>query len=128
VSGARTRGDVAAEITNGIVKLFRDYYGRGPVKAKTHLFDNYTMTVLADTLTVAESTLVTTGREEMVRDFRIAFQTEMAEPFKSIVEQATGRRVVTYQSQIAFHPDHCFEIFVLDEPPELADELPTADG
>jgi uncharacterized protein YbcI len=122
VSPERARGDMAAEITNGIVKLFREYYGRGPVKAKTHIFDNYAVTVLEDTLTVAEATLVQADREEMVREFRLAFQTEMAGPFKGVVEQATGRKVVTYQSQIAFHPEHCFEIFVLDDPPELAGE------
>lgn len=122
MSATRTRGDMAAEITTGIVKLFSESYGRGPVKAKTHVFDNYALTVLEDTLTVAESTLVESGREEMVRDFRIAFQTEMATPFKAVVENATGRKVVTYQSQIAFHPEACFEVFVLDGPPEVAGE------
>lgn len=118
----RTRGEVAAEISNGIVKLFRESYGRGPVKAKTFLFDHYSLTVLEDTLTTAEATLVKAGRKEMVRDFRIAFQTEMAVEFHHIVEQATGRKVVTYQSQIAFDPDYCFEAFVLDGPPAVADE------
>ncbi len=126
MSTLRSRGDVAAEITTGIVKLFREYYGRGPVKAKTHIVDNYSLTVLEDTLTVAEATLVESGREKMVRDFRLAFQTEMATPFKAIVEQATGRRVVTYQSQIAFHPEACFEVFVLDEPPAFLGEPPDA--
>lgn len=126
MSTVRTRGDIAAEITTGIVKLFREYYGRGPVKAKTHIFDNYSLTVLEDTLTVAETTLVDSGREEMVRDFRIAFQTEMAESFKAVVEYATGRKVVTYQSQIAFHPEACFEVFVLDEPPAVAGDEPPA--
>lgn len=110
-------GEMAAEISNGIVKLFSQYYGRGPVKAKTFLFDNYALTVLEDTLTTAEATLVDSGREGLVRDFRVAFQTEMAAPFKEVVERATGCRVVTYQSQIAFHPDACFEVFVLDGPP-----------
>jgi uncharacterized protein YbcI len=122
----RTSGDIAAEITTGIVKLFSDYYGRGPVKAKTHLFDNYAVTVLEDTLTVAETTLVEAGREEMVRDFRMVFQTEMAGPFKGVVEQATGCKVATYHSQIAFHPDVCFEMFVLDGPPEVAGHAPSA--
>jgi uncharacterized protein YbcI len=118
----RTRGEVAAEISNGIVKLFRESYGRGPVKAKTFLFDHYSLTVLEDTLTTAESTLVKAGRQEMVRDFRIAFQTEMSVEFHHIVEQATRRKVVTYQSQIAFDPDHCFEAFVLDGPPSFLDD------
>lgn len=111
------QGETAAEISNGIVKLFSEYYGRGPVKAKTFLFDTYALTVLEDTLTTAEATLVDTGRESLVRDFRIAFQTEMAQPFKDVVERATGRSVITYQSQIAFHPDVCFEAFVLDGVP-----------
>jgi len=121
-----TRGEVAAEISNGIVKLFSEYYGRGPVKAKTFLFDNYSVTVLEDTLTTAESTLVKADREHIVRDFRIAFQSEMAGRFKGVVELATKRRVLTYQSQIAFNPDHCFEFFVLDGPPKVAGE-PEAD-
>jgi len=123
MSELRSRGQIAAEITNGIVKLFREYYGRGPVKAKTYIFDNYSLTVLEDTLTTAETTLVKSGREEMVRTFRLSFQTEMAAAFHSVVENATGRRVVTYQSQIAFHPDSCFEVFVLDGPPEVADDV-----
>jgi uncharacterized protein YbcI len=118
----RTRGEVAAEISNGIVKLFRESYGRGPVKAKTFLFDHYSLTVLEDTLTTAEATLVKAGRKEMVRDFRIAFQTEMSVDFHHIVERATGRKVITYQSQIAFDPDYCFEAFVLDGPPSFSDE------
>jgi uncharacterized protein YbcI len=120
VTKPRTRGEMAAEISNGIVKLFSEYYGRGPLKAKTFLFDNYSVTVLEDTLTTAEATLVQAEREQMVRDFRIAFQTEMAGRFKGVVELATGRRVLTYQSQITFDPDHCFEFFVLDGPPEAA--------
>lgn len=116
----RSRGEVAAEISNGIVKLFSEYYGRGPVKAKTFLMDNYAVAVLENTLTTAESTLVQAGREEMVRDFRLAFQQEMAGRFKGVVELTTKRRVLTYQSQITFDPDHCFEFFVLDGPPEVA--------
>lgn len=110
----RRRGEIAAEISNGIVKLFSEYYGRGPVKAKTYLMDRYAVTVLEDTLTTAEATLAKSGREGLVRDFRIAFQTEMAERFEAVVELATGRMVLTYQSQIAFDPDVCFEFFVLD--------------
>lgn len=115
----RTRGEVAAEISNGIVQLFSEYYGRGPVKAKTFLIDDYVLTVLEDTLTTAETTLVKADRRELVREFRIAFQTEMAGRFKAVVELATQRKVLTYQSQIAFDPDVCFEFFVLDDPPAL---------
>jgi uncharacterized protein YbcI len=91
------------------------------VKAKTFLIDNYSVTVLENTLTTAEATMVEAGQHDMVRTFRIAFQTEMAGRFKGVVELATKRRVLTYQSQIAFDPEHCFEFFVLDSPPDVAD-------
>ena len=117
----RTRGEIAAEISNGIVKLFSEYYGRGPVKAKTYLMDNYSFTVLENTLTTAEATLVQAGQHEMVRDFRLAFQKEMAGRFKGVVELATKQRVLTYQSQLTFDPDHCIEFFVLDGQPDTTD-------
>lgn len=117
-----TRGEMAAEISNGIVRLFGEYYGRGPVKAKTFLFDNYAATILEDTLTTAESTLARAGREELVRDFRITFQAEMADRFKRVVERATGRQALTYHSQLMFDPDVCVEFFVLDGPPEAGDD------
>jgi uncharacterized protein YbcI len=117
----RTRGEIAAEISNGIVKLFSEYYGRGPVKAKTYLMDNYSFTVLENTLTTAEATLAKAGQEETVRAFRLTFQKEMAGRFKGVVELATKRRVLTYQSQITFDPDHCIEFFVLEDTPETTD-------
>ena len=117
----RSRGEIAAEISNGIVKLFSEYYGRGPVKAKTYLMDNYSFTVLENTLTTAETTLVQAGQEEIVRQFRLTFQKEMAGRFKGVVELATKRRVLTYHSQLTFDPDHCIEFFVLEDPPDTVD-------
>jgi len=35
--------------------------------------------------------------------------------FKGVVEEALGRRVLTYQSQIVFDPPGCFEFFILEE-------------
>lgn len=116
----RTAGEVAADVSNGIVRLFSECYGRGPVKAKTFMFDNYVVTVLEETLTMAESTLVKAGQTEIVREFRLAFQAEMTDRFVGIVEGATGCKVATYQSQLAFDPDICFELFVLEESPRFA--------
>src|SRR4051812_2226020 len=103
------------EISNGIVQLMSGYYGRGPDKAKTFIVDHYVLVVLEDLLTRAESTLVETGREGLVRDMRLAFQSDMAAEFKGVVEEALGRKVRTYQSQVVFDPPMGFEIFVLEE-------------
>jgi uncharacterized protein YbcI len=103
------------EISNGIVQLMANHYGRGPDKAKTFVMDRYVLVVLEDLLTRAETTMVENGRSSQVRDMRITFQTDMADEFKDVVEQALGRKVRTYQSQIVFDPPMGFEIFVLEE-------------
>ncbi len=110
-------GEQLAAATNGIVKLFRDYYGRGPTKAKSYLLDDsYVVCVLHETMTTVERTLVDTGRGEMVRSTRLAFQEAMADSFMGVVEQAMGRRVASYHSQLTLSPDVGFEFFVLDDP------------
>lgn len=103
------------EISNGIVQLMSGYYGRGADKAKTFVVDNYVFVVLEDLLTRAETTMVENGREGLVREMRLAFQADMATEFKSVVEQALGRKVLTYQSQVVFDPPMGFEMFVLEE-------------
>jgi uncharacterized protein YbcI len=107
-------GEQLAAITNGIVKLFRDYYGRGPTKAKSYLLDDaYVVCVLEETMTTVEKTLVETGKGNMVRQVRLAFQEAMADEFKGIVSRALGRPVVGYHSQLTLDPDIGFEFFVL---------------
>ena len=116
-SGApqRSEGEIAAEVSNAIVRLFADFYGRGPIKAKTYLVDEYVFTVLEESLTVAERTLVRAGQEELVRTFRLTFQTEMYETFVGVVERAVGRQVLTHHSQITFNPELCVEFFRLGD-------------
>jgi uncharacterized protein YbcI len=111
-------GDLLAAISNSIVGLFSDCYGRGPTKAKSYLCDNYVITVLEDLLTTVEETLVANGRPDLVREVRLSFQSAMSDRFEGVVEELTGRKVLAYQSQITFDPSVGFEFFVLDGPPE----------
>jgi uncharacterized protein YbcI len=109
-------GDDLAEITNGIVRLFSEYYGRGPTRAKTYMLENrYVVTVLRDTMTTVERTLAERGEKDMVRRVRLTFQEAMAASFKGVVEEALGRRVEAYHSQILIDPDVGFEFFMLEE-------------
>ena len=108
-------GEQAAAISNEIVKIFAECYGRGPTKAKTYLVDNYVFCVLEDILTTVEQTLVNNGKENLVREVRLTFQEELADRFTSAVEEIMDRRVVTYHSQVVFHPAMACEIFVLNE-------------
>jgi uncharacterized protein YbcI len=109
-------GEALADVTNGIVRLFSEYYGRGPTRAKSYLLDDaYVVTVLRDTLTTVERTLADTGHGDQVRAVRLTFQEAMADTFKAVVEEALGRPVVSYHSQLLIDADMGFELFVLEE-------------
>ena len=108
-------GEQLAAISNAIVRILSESYGRGPTKAKTYAFDRYLFTVLEGILTTVERTLVDTGHEDLVRTVRLSFQETIAGDIKREVEQITGRTVLAYHSQVTFHPPMGFEIFVLEE-------------
>jgi uncharacterized protein YbcI len=113
---AARHGEALADVTTGIVRLFSEYYGRGPTRAKSYILDEtYVVTVLRDTLTPVERTLAEAGHGEQVRSVRLTFQTAMAGEFKGVVESAFGRRVASYHSQLLIDADIGFELFVLDD-------------
>jgi uncharacterized protein YbcI len=107
-------GGRLAEVSNAVVRILSECYGRGPTKVKSYLFDEYLIVVLEDLLTTVERTLVEKGEEELVRKVRLTFQEAVAERFTGAVEEVMGRKVETYHSQVTFHPARGFEIFVLE--------------
>ena len=65
-----------------------------------------------------ENTLKENGREDVVVALRHAFQTVMRPRFQSIVETATGRRVLAFMSGNESDPDMLGEVFVLEPRPK----------
>jgi uncharacterized protein YbcI len=108
-------GERLARISNAIVGIFTECYGRGPTKAKTYMFDSYVLCVLEDILTTVERTLVDRGDEQLVREVRLTFQEATADRFKRAVTEVLGREVIAFHSQVTFHPPMGFEMFVLEE-------------
>jgi uncharacterized protein YbcI len=114
------RGEVLAQISTGLVQLHSRYYGKGPTKAKTHAVNDTIVSILKGGFTRVERTLVDTGQVESVYQMRRSFQQAMEAEFRSVVEEATGRKVIAYMSSINVDPDLAVEIFVL-EPVEGTD-------
>src|SRR5256885_5713741 len=90
----------SARISNGIVQLMATRFGRGPTRARTFIFDRYVFCALEDLLTGSEQTMVSKGRHELVREWRLAFQGDMADEFKGVVEEVLGHPPVAYHSQV----------------------------
>jgi uncharacterized protein YbcI len=107
-----THTSVVADISREIVKTHSQYYGRGPTKARTIWKDDLIVVVLEEIFTRAERTLVEAGHFEQVRATRQAFQDEVEPLFRQLVEQATGRKVRSFLSQVNFD-GIASEVFVL---------------
>jgi uncharacterized protein YbcI len=107
--------DLLGRVSTELVRTQRKFFGKGPVKAKSYVMDDLLVVVLRGGLTRAEKTLLGFGQEDLVREFRQVFENEMTEQLTGIVQDLTGRKVVTYQSQIMFDPDIVIELFVFDD-------------
>ena len=123
---AETSGDgpLRAAIANAVVRITLDHWGKGPVRTKAFLQDNFVFCVLEEPLTTVERTLVDGGEPHLVREMRMEFQDMVGERFAAEVEQLTGRRVLACHNQIVFDPDVLFEIFVLEPTDESAEAQP----
>jgi uncharacterized protein YbcI len=114
-------GAVLTAISDGIVSLLKDFYGRGPTRAKTYYQDDLVVCLLRGGFTRVEETLRAAGRGENVIQQRMAFQEVMQDRFQTVVERATGRRVIGFMSGNQQQPDLLCEVFVL-APTDLLDE------
>jgi uncharacterized protein YbcI len=111
--GQRSLGEMRATISNEIVSLQAEYYGKGPTKAKTYIFEDLVVVVLEESFTRAEKTLAERGETEAIQHIRRRFQQQMRENFSSVVEQVTGRNVRAFLSETNIENDVSVEIFLL---------------
>jgi uncharacterized protein YbcI len=113
-------GDVLTAISDGMVALLKEFYGRGPTRTKSYYADDLVVCVLRGGFSRVEETLLEGGRGAAVIEQRIAFQELMRERFDEVIERATGRRVIGFMSGNQQHPDMMCEVFIL-APTDLVD-------
>ena len=104
-----------ATISNEMVRLYKENFGRGPTRARTNWAGTDTLVVLLeDTLTPAERNLVRMDEHQRLRDTRMFFQYAMVKEFCEPIERVTGRRVRAFLSGIDTEVDGLStELFVL---------------
>jgi uncharacterized protein YbcI len=119
-------GPLAADISNAVVRLFREHFGKGPTQAKTLLHDDAVVTILRGGFTHAEKTLYKAGKGEVVDEGRRAMQDVFEREMRAEVERLTGRRVEAFLSANHHDPDASVEIFLLDSRDDGARESPVA--
>jgi anti-sigma B factor antagonist len=109
----RTRGQLASEIADGLVRLWRERSGTGPRRARAHVTDSHVTCLFEGTLTPAERTLAARGRADLVRAQRDELRASLQAEAIVLVEQVTGRRVLAALGDSVVEPDHAVQVFVL---------------
>jgi uncharacterized protein YbcI len=133
-AGARTPGDVQRNISRRIVALHKEFYGKGPTKAKTYYLDDIVLLLMRGGFSKVEETLLAEGRGEAVIRQRMAFQEVMLERFRDVIQGETGRNVVAFMSGSHQDPDVTAEVFILDttdllgEDPDHSEDEQDADA
>jgi uncharacterized protein YbcI len=120
-STSRAHRDVVTAISDGIVALLKEFYGRGPTRTKTYYQDDVVVCLLRGGFSRVEQTLLEGGRGASVIQQRMEFQELMRERFLAVIEDMTGRRVIGFMSGNQQHPDIMCEVFIL-APADLVDD------
>jgi uncharacterized protein YbcI len=115
MTGAASRGQLAAAISNAIVGIHSKHYGKGPTKAKTYLIDDMVVCVLQEVFTTVERTLIEVDKGELVREVRTTFQYRLRDEFIGAVHDIIGRRPRSFMSQIDCDADMAIEFFLLED-------------
>ena len=95
-----------AAVSNEMVRLYKEQFGRGPTKARTNWAgQDMLVTILEDTFTPAERNLHRMGEHQRLRDARLFFQYATVREFCEPVERLTGRTVRSFHSSFDTEAD-----------------------
>jgi uncharacterized protein YbcI len=104
---------VRSQISRRVVHLLKEFYGRGPESATTYYRDDHVMVILSGGFSQVEHTLMAAGKGRAVSDQRETFQGLMRQRFTAVIEELTGREVVSFMSANDHEADAMVEIFLL---------------
>jgi uncharacterized protein YbcI len=113
-------GSLRQDISNTIVTLFKQRFGRGPTSCRTYLESDLVVLVMSGGYTAGEQTLFEAGRWHDVRRARLAWQDSMEARFVEAIERLTHRTVKAFMSANHQEPDITVELFVLNGNPAEA--------
>jgi uncharacterized protein YbcI len=102
-------------VSNALVALHKEQFGRGPTKARTQFAGPDVMVcVLEDVLLPAERKMAAQGEAQRVRETRMAFQVATAPDFVAAIERLVHRNVVAFASATDVERNVVFENFVFE--------------
>ncbi|MGH2838380.1 MAG: Na-translocating system protein MpsC family protein [Thermoleophilaceae bacterium] len=119
-TGTHTRGELLVALSNRIVAIYKELYGKGPVKVRTWYLDDLVLCVCRGGLTRGELTFVEIGRGDRVALQRGAFHEAVSPVFAQAVEEIIGRQVETTLHSTDDQSDVSTLVFLLQSPEAAA--------
>jgi len=117
------RGRELVAMSNAMVALYKDRFGRGPLKSSArYAGEDILVCTLRDSLTRAETTMLELQEFDRLRDLRMFLQYANQDAFIATVERLTGRKVRAFVSGIDVEQDYSTEVFYLVPEEEGAEE------
>jgi uncharacterized protein YbcI len=106
------------EVTNAMVRLYKELFGRGPTKARSNYAGPDTLlATIENSLTAAEQNLIALDEHQRVREVRMFFQHASERDFTQTVEEITGRKVRAFVSGVDTQRDVSSEVFYFEPVP-----------
>ncbi len=103
------------EISNAMVRLYKEAFGRGPTKARSNFAGPDTLiVVLENSMTVSERQLAQAGEQQRVREGRLVLQHLLEDQFRDVVERALGRRTIAFVGGLDAECDLAIQVFTLE--------------
>jgi uncharacterized protein YbcI len=131
-AGQQGRSVVLMAVSNAMVALHKEQFGRGPTKARTHWAgDDTLVSVLEGGLLPAELAMIAMGEQQRVRESRLFFQAATRDQFVAQIERLTGRTARAFMSATDPDSDVIVEVCVFDPRPvgrDGDDTLTAEDG
>ena len=115
----------SATISREVVRLLKAMTGRGPTKARTHVLDDCVVTLLREAHTISEQSMADAGQQRTVAQTRVDLSEDQRARFIDVVEQATGRCVISFLTSSHQDPSILVQVFVLETALALISEEPT---
>jgi uncharacterized protein YbcI len=104
-----------AEISSAMVRIYKERFGRGPTKARSHFAGPDVLVVsLENTLTAVEKSMRDLGEKQRLEEIRLFFQNATRDEFVGVVERITGRKVRAFTSGMDADVDVATEAFYFE--------------
>lgn len=104
-----------AAISASMAGLVREHYGRGSIKVKAYAVEDMIVIVIRGRgFTPFEKAMIDGGEPQGVITLRADFDNIMADRYKQVINEATGRKVLALLSQSHVDPDVTVETAFLD--------------